>query len=84
MTYPKNKIVSLDRIFKFADIEAAIDKACKDITDQGHTVISTSINDHGKDAICLITNPRSQRSPRFQSEEELANSVGKINACYLL
>lgn len=55
MTYPKNKIVSLDRIFKFIDIEAAIDKACKDITDQGYTVISTSINDHGKDAICLIT-----------------------------
>ena len=55
MTYPKNKIVSLDRIFKFADIEAAIDKACKDITDQGYTIISTSINDHGKDAICLIT-----------------------------
>lgn len=55
MTYPKNKIVSLDRIFKFADIETAIDKACKDITDQGHTIISTSINDHGKDAICLIT-----------------------------
>ena len=55
MTYPKNKIVSLDRIFKFADIEAAIDKACKDITDQGYTVISTSINDPGKDAICLIT-----------------------------
>lgn len=55
MTYPKNKIVSLDRIFKFADIEAAIDKACKDITNQGYTIISTSINDHGKDAICLIT-----------------------------
>lgn len=55
MTYPKNKIVSLDRIFKFADIEATIDKACKDITDQDYTVISTSINDHGKDAICLIT-----------------------------
>lgn len=55
MTYPKNKIVSLDRIFKFANIEAAIDKACKDITDQGYTVISTSINDHSKDAICLIT-----------------------------
>ena len=31
-----------------------------------------------------FTNPRSQRSPRFQSGEELANSVGKINACYLL
>ena len=55
MTYPKNKIVSLDRIFKFTDIETAIDSACKDITDQGYTVISTSINDHGKDAICLIT-----------------------------
>lgn len=55
MNYPKNKIVSLDRIFKFTDIETAIDKACKDITDQGYTVISTSINDHGKDAICLIT-----------------------------
>lgn len=55
MTYPKNKIVSLDRIFKFADIEATINNACKELTDQGHTVISTSINDHGKDAICLIT-----------------------------
>lgn len=55
MTYPKNKIVSLDRIFKFADIETAIDKACKEIIDQDHTIISTSINDHGKDAICLIT-----------------------------
>ena len=61
MTYPKNKIVSLDRIFKFTDIEAAIDKACKD-----------------------ITNPRSQGCPRFQSEEELANNVGKINAYYSL
>ena len=61
MTYPKNKIVSLDRIFKFADIEAAIDNACKD-----------------------ITNPRSQGGPRFQSGEELANSVGKINAYYSL
>ena len=28
-----------------------------------------------------ITNPRSQGCPRFQSGEELANSVGKINAC---
>ena len=55
MTYPKNKIVSLDRIFKFADIEAAINNACKELTDQEHTVVSTSINDHGKDAICLIT-----------------------------
>ena len=32
----------------------------------------------------LFTNPRSQRSPLFQSGEKLANSVGKINACYLL
>ena len=31
-----------------------------------------------------VTNPRSQGCPRFQSGEELANSVGKINACYLL
>ena len=31
-----------------------------------------------------ITNPRSQGCPRFQSGEELVNSVGKINACYLL
>ena len=30
--------------------------------------------------VCLITNPRSQGCPRFQSGEELANSVGKINA----
>ena len=28
-----------------------------------------------------ITNPRSQGCPRFQSGEELANNVGKINAC---
>ena len=28
-----------------------------------------------------FTNPRSQGCPRFQSGEELANSVGKINAC---
>lgn len=28
-----------------------------------------------------VTNPRSQGCPRFQSGEELANSVGKINAC---
>ena len=28
-----------------------------------------------------LTNPRSQGCPRFQSREELANSVGKINAC---
>ena len=27
-----------------------------------------------------VTNPRSQGCPRFQSGEELANSVGKINA----
>ena len=27
-----------------------------------------------------ITNTRSQGCPRFQSGEELANSVGKINA----
>lgn len=47
MTYPKNKIVSLDRIFKFADIEAA------------------------------IKNPRNQGVSRFQSGEELVNSVGK-------
>ena len=32
-------------------------------------------NDHD------FTNPRSQGCPRFQSGEELANSVGKINAC---
>ena len=32
----------------------------------------------------LITNPRSQGCPRFQSGEELANSVGKINAYYSL
>ena len=29
-----------------------------------------------------VTNPRSQGCPRFQSGEELANSVGKINAYY--
>ena len=29
----------------------------------------------------LFTNPRSQGCPRFQSGEELANSVGKINTC---
>ena len=28
----------------------------------------------------ILTNPRSQGCPRFQSGEELANSVGKINA----
>ena len=28
-----------------------------------------------------VTNPRSQECPRFQSGKELANSVGKINAC---
>ena len=32
----------------------------------------------------LITNPRSQGCPRFQSGEELANNVGKINAHYSL
>ena len=32
----------------------------------------------------LITNPRSQGCPRFQSGEELANSVGRINAYYSL
>ena len=31
-----------------------------------------------------ITNPRSQGCPRFQSGEELANNVGKINAHYSL
>ena len=31
-----------------------------------------------------ITNPRSQGGPRFQSGEELANSVGKINAYHSL
>ena len=31
-----------------------------------------------------VTNPRSQGCPRFQSGEELANSVGKINAYYSL
>ena len=31
-----------------------------------------------------FTNPRSQGCPRFQSGEELANSVGKINAYYSL
>ena len=31
-----------------------------------------------------ITNPRSQGCPRFQSGEELANSVGRINAYYSL
>ena len=35
-------------------------------------------------AITAFTNPRSQGCPRFQSGEELVNSVGKINACYLL
>ena len=34
--------------------------------------------------IVSITNPRSQGCPRFQSGEELANSVGKINAYYSL
>ena len=32
----------------------------------------------------VVTNPRSQGCPRFQSGEELANSVGKINAYYSL
>ena len=32
----------------------------------------------------IITNPRSQGCPRFQSGEELANNVGKINAHYSL
>ena len=32
----------------------------------------------------IFTNPRSQGCPRFQSGEELANSVGKINAYYSL
>jgi len=32
------------------------------------------------DNIQTFTNPRSQGCPRFQSGEELANSVGKINA----
>ena len=31
-----------------------------------------------------FTNPRSQGCPRFQSGEELVNSVGKINAYYSL
>ena len=31
-----------------------------------------------------FTNPRSQGCPRFQSGEELANSVGRINAYYSL
>ena len=32
------------------------------------------------DKTLTITNSRSQGCPRFQSGEELANSVGKINA----
>lgn len=40
---------------------------------QGHATISKN-----------VTNPRSQGCPRFQSKEELANSVGKINAYYSL
>ena len=31
-----------------------------------------------------VTNPRSQGCPRFQSGEELANNVGKINTHYSL
>ena len=44
-----------------------------------------TVIDHGliKDR-CLITNPRSQGCPRFQSGKELANNVGKINAHYSL
>ena len=38
----------------------------------------------GKATKSNLTNPRSQGCPRFQSGEELANSVGKINAYYSL
>lgn len=31
-----------------------------------------------------LKNPRNQEVSRFQSGEELVNSMGKINACYLL
>ena len=38
----------------------------------------------GTDPDEFFTNPRSQGGPRFQSGEELANSVGKINAYHSL
>ena len=45
-------------------------------------IINSCPNGRYKDY--CFTNPRSQRCPRFQSGEELANSVGKINAYYSL
>ena len=55
----------------------------KDIQNQLLNAIKNdpSLEDFEKEA---FTNPRSQRSPRFQSGEELANSVGKINAYHSL
>ena len=52
----------------------------KDIQNQLLNAIKNdpSLEDFEKEA---FTNPRSQGCPRFQSGEELANSVGKINAC---
>ena len=43
--------------------------------------VGSSVLSISSDSDISITNPRSQGCPRFQSGEELANSVGKINTC---
>ena len=45
------------------------------------TLDTQKTNKTKKNVDQIITDPRSQGCPRFQSGEELANSVGKINAC---
>ena len=47
-------------------------------------VFETKPEEYDDGYYCNLTNPRSQGCPRFQSGEELANNVGKINAHYSL
>ena len=68
-----------ETIQNFSDIVTTIYTKAKEQTDSYNDCKANVLADFICDLVA-ITNPRSQGCPRFQSGEELANSVGKINA----
>ena len=80
----KNVILSDDKTHVDVCYHPALemDKLLADLSKKvSYTLVTVG---HNYSNMSPFTNPRSQGGPRFQSGEELANSVGKINAYYSL
>ena len=80
---PTVRLVTATQVLKPGDHIKSVDSEGYLTTSDAVKKVTVKINGDG-DTIKNITNPRSQGGPRFQSGEELANSVGKINAYYSL